>query len=103
MELSRRERSSMMMRHEEDQDHQSAEENENFQQLGATLVASKFAKNTKTGGVSHLKTKRGEGISVASLKMPKFFKPDEPDFSLSLGEDDGNNDDDDDDKQGFLH
>ncbi|KAK2996815.1 hypothetical protein RJ639_025061, partial [Escallonia herrerae] len=57
----------------------------NAQHLGATILASKFAANTRRGvvhkvrGVVH-KVKVVEP-SASSLKMPKLFKPDEPDFS----------------------
>lgn len=51
--------------------------------FGATVMASRFAANTRRGA--------GQNVPVAvpvvdtsssSLKMPKLFKPDEPDFSL---------------------
>ncbi|XP_049396882.1 probable cyclic nucleotide-gated ion channel 16 [Solanum stenotomum] len=45
------------------------------QQLGATILASRFAANTRRGKVARVDT--GE----SSLRMPKLFKPDEPDFS----------------------
>ncbi|KAH7681030.1 cyclic nucleotide gated channel protein [Dioscorea alata] len=47
-------------------------------QLGATILASKFAKNTKRG--AQLKMERPEPAAI-SIKMPKLLKPDEPDFS----------------------
>ncbi|XP_059644231.1 cyclic nucleotide-gated ion channel 18-like [Cornus florida] len=54
-----------------------------FQHLGATILASKFAANTRRG----LKQKfHGADAGSSSLKLPKFFKPDEPDFSVE-GED----------------
>ncbi|KAK1294812.1 putative cyclic nucleotide-gated ion channel 18 [Acorus calamus] len=60
--------------------------NANASNLGATILASKFAKNTKRGAHQRIK---GKGPpAVASLKMPKLMKPDEPDFSVQ-GEDDG--------------
>ena len=46
--------------------------------LSATLLASKFAKNTKRGAALH--HKRIEDVSA--IKFPKLAKPDEPDFSL---------------------
>ncbi|KAL5987554.1 Cyclic nucleotide-gated ion channel 18 [Asimina triloba] len=49
----------------------------NLQQLNATILASKFAKNTKRG----VNQKRG-GPAAASLKMPKLLKPNDPDFSM---------------------
>ncbi|KAK1270589.1 putative cyclic nucleotide-gated ion channel 18 [Acorus gramineus] len=62
------------------------ENNANASNLGATILASKFAKNTKRGAHQRIK---GKGPpAVASLKMPKLMKPDEPDFSVQ-GEDDG--------------
>ncbi|KAI4366628.1 hypothetical protein MLD38_022484 [Melastoma candidum] len=50
----------------------------NNQQLTATLLASKFAANTKRGGVQ-----KGQVVvdpSASSLKMPKLFKPDDSNF-----------------------
>ncbi|EYU44727.1 hypothetical protein ABFS82_08G013800 [Erythranthe guttata] len=48
------------------------------QHLGATILASKFAANTRRGAVQKIPI---PDTSSSSLKMPKFFKPDEPDFS----------------------
>uniref|UniRef100_M0ZIH0 Cyclic nucleotide-gated ion channel 18 n=3 Tax=Solanum TaxID=4107 RepID=M0ZIH0_SOLTU len=45
------------------------------QQLGATILAKRFAANTRRG----IELKMAD--SSSSLKMPKLFKPDEPDFS----------------------
>ncbi|XP_055804903.1 cyclic nucleotide-gated ion channel 18-like isoform X2 [Solanum dulcamara] len=45
------------------------------QQLGATILAKRFAANTRRG----IEQKMAD--SSSSLKMPKLFKPDEPDFS----------------------
>ncbi|OWM65386.1 hypothetical protein CDL15_Pgr008976 [Punica granatum] len=53
-----------------------AENSRNAQHLGATLLASKFAANTKKGV-----TERVRVIDPDDLKMPKLFKPKEPDFS----------------------
>ncbi|KAK3035826.1 hypothetical protein RJ639_034642 [Escallonia herrerae] len=50
----------------------------NAQHLGATILASKFAANTRRGVVHKVKVVEP---SASSLKMPKLFKPDEPDFS----------------------
>uniref|UniRef100_A0A0D3HRR1 Uncharacterized protein n=1 Tax=Oryza barthii TaxID=65489 RepID=A0A0D3HRR1_9ORYZ len=49
--------------------------------LGATFLASKFAKNTKKSAAAHHGKARMEDVS--SIKFPKLAKPDEPDFSLS--------------------
>lgn len=49
------------------------------QHLGATILASKFAANTRRG--AHQKVPGGNPAST-SLKMPQLFKPDEPDFSV---------------------
>ncbi|XP_026455119.1 cyclic nucleotide-gated ion channel 18-like [Papaver somniferum] len=46
--------------------------------LGATILASKFAKNTRR--VVNQKVQANDPAST-SLKMPKLFKPEEPDFS----------------------
>ncbi|PSR87592.1 Cyclic nucleotide-gated ion channel like [Actinidia chinensis var. chinensis] len=48
------------------------------QHLGATILASKFAANTRKG--ANQKVPLVEPTS--SLKMPKLLKPDEPDFSI---------------------
>ncbi|PHT57269.1 putative cyclic nucleotide-gated ion channel 16 [Capsicum baccatum] len=48
------------------------------QQLGATILAKRFAHNTKRG-IEQQKIQMSD--SSSSLKMPKLFKPDEPDFS----------------------
>ncbi|CAN0890257.1 Probable cyclic nucleotide-gated ion channel 16 [Linum grandiflorum] len=53
----------------------SSDGGENGQHLGATLLASKFAANTRKGVVSH------KLPSDDALKMPKLFKPQEPDFN----------------------
>ncbi|KAL3818132.1 hypothetical protein ACJIZ3_004037 [Penstemon smallii] len=80
-ELARNESSYYvrLLEEESDQDSDEDEENEidnNGQQLTATLLASKFAANTKKGTVQKVNTKPGE----SSLRMPKLFKPDEPNF-----------------------
>lgn len=48
------------------------------QNLGITMLASKFAANTRRGVNQKLAALDND---VTSLKMPKLFKPDEPDFS----------------------
>lgn len=48
------------------------------QNLGATILASKFAANTIKG--ANQKVQQASSTST-SLEMPKLFKPDEPDFS----------------------
>lgn len=50
----------------------------NVQHLGATILASKFAANTRRGVIQKLQV---PDASSSSLKMPKLFKPNEPDFS----------------------
>ncbi|CAL5325226.1 hypothetical protein CsSME_00004415 [Camellia sinensis var. sinensis] len=55
----------------------------NVQHLGATILASKFAANTRRGVIQKVQLVE----PTASLKMPKLFKPDEPDFSV-IREDD---------------
>lgn len=60
-----------------DETSSSSLDNQQHFQLGATLLASKFAKNTKKGSKVPL-----IDPSADSLKMPKLFKPDEPDFSV---------------------
>ncbi|KAG7017755.1 Cyclic nucleotide-gated ion channel 18, partial [Cucurbita argyrosperma subsp. argyrosperma] len=60
-----------------DEDMSTADYMNKTQHLGATLLASKFAANTRKG--VHLKAQKSK---ASSLKMPKLFKPDEPDFSM---------------------
>ncbi|XP_022775366.1 probable cyclic nucleotide-gated ion channel 16 [Durio zibethinus] len=50
----------------------------NSQHLGITILASKFAKNTRRGAQKMI-SRIGADDSI--LKMPKMFKPVEPDFS----------------------
>lgn len=47
------------------------------QNFGATFLASRFAANTKKGAVKKVTINPDD----SSLKMPKMFKPTEPDFS----------------------
>ncbi|XP_030447391.1 cyclic nucleotide-gated ion channel 18 [Syzygium oleosum] len=54
-------------------------ENAHAQHLGATVLASKFAANTRRGVHQRVQI---VDPAATSLKMPKLFKPDEPDFSL---------------------
>ncbi|KAK9090479.1 hypothetical protein Sjap_023656 [Stephania japonica] len=57
----------------------SQEDNANQgQHLGATILASRFAANTRRGIGQKVK---GVDADDPRLKMPKLFKPDEPDFS----------------------
>uniref|UniRef100_A0ACD5W7R9 Uncharacterized protein n=1 Tax=Avena sativa TaxID=4498 RepID=A0ACD5W7R9_AVESA len=49
--------------------------------LGATFLASKFAKNTKKGAQQKVVAQQRMD-DVSSMKFPKLAKPDEPDFSL---------------------
>ncbi|CAH2072729.1 unnamed protein product [Thlaspi arvense] len=62
----------------------SVDNTSNNQNLGATILASKFAANTRKGTnqkASSSSTGKKDGSS-SSLKMPQLFKPDEPDFSI---------------------
>lgn len=63
---------------DDDDDDGSGENDQNAQHLGATILASRFAANTRRG-ISHKESVISSASS--SLKMPKLFKPDEPDFS----------------------
>ncbi|KAF6169369.1 hypothetical protein GIB67_016539 [Kingdonia uniflora] len=47
--------------------------------VGATVLASKFAANTRRGVNQKVKA---DNPASTSLKMPKLFKPEEPDFSV---------------------
>ncbi|KAI3773627.1 hypothetical protein L1987_48157 [Smallanthus sonchifolius] len=58
-----------------DDDGGGGENDQNAQHLGATILASRFATNTRKG-ISHK-----EGVVSSAPSMPKLFKPDEPDFS----------------------
>ncbi|GMI86912.1 CYCLIC NUCLEOTIDE-GATED CHANNEL 18, cyclic nucleotide-gated channel 18 [Hibiscus trionum] len=55
----------------------SLDNSHNHPQLGATVLASRFAKTTKKGS-----TVTFVDPSPDALKMPKMFKPKEPDFSI---------------------
>lgn len=44
--------------------------------LGATILAKRFAANTRRGALQRI-----ADAQASSLKMPKLLKPDEPDFS----------------------
>ncbi|XVF54152.1 hypothetical protein PTKIN_Ptkin05aG0157800 [Pterospermum kingtungense] len=63
---------------DDDGDASSADNANNPQHLGVTLLASKFAKNTRRGA---RKLIRRIDPDDSILKMPKMFKPMEPDFS----------------------
>ncbi|KAJ9135287.1 hypothetical protein P3X46_032490 [Hevea brasiliensis] len=56
----------------------SIDDANNVQHLEATILALKFAANTRRG--THQEVKVDSASS--SLKMPQLFKPDEPDFSV---------------------
>uniref|UniRef100_A0A5B7BWX8 Putative Cyclic nucleotide-gated channel 16 n=1 Tax=Davidia involucrata TaxID=16924 RepID=A0A5B7BWX8_DAVIN len=56
----------------------SSEMDNSVQNLGATILASKFAANTRRGVNQKVP---GVETAATSLQMPKLFKPDEPDFS----------------------
>ncbi|KAL4031267.1 hypothetical protein IC575_009543 [Cucumis melo] len=62
---------------EDEDDMSSADYMNKTQHLGATILASKFAANTRRGV-----NQKGQTSKPSSLKMPKLFKPDEPDFSM---------------------
>ncbi|KAJ4961130.1 hypothetical protein NE237_021040 [Protea cynaroides] len=62
----------------DDTERLSTENANSTQHLGATIMASRFAANTKRGVNQKFKV---VDPSASSLKMPKLFKPDEPDFS----------------------
>ncbi|KAH0907339.1 hypothetical protein HID58_039166 [Brassica napus] len=63
----------------------SVDNTNNSQNLGATMLASKFAANTRRGTNQKASSSTSAGKkdgSSNSLKMPQLFKPDEPDFSM---------------------
>ncbi|KAL6997197.1 putative cyclic nucleotide-gated ion channel 16 [Sarracenia purpurea var. burkii] len=63
----------------EDYEDSDASMANNGQNLGVTLLASKFAANTRKGV-----TQKSPGVdpTATGLEMPKLFKPDEPNFSM---------------------
>ncbi|WOG87591.1 hypothetical protein DCAR_0206821 [Daucus carota subsp. sativus] len=63
---------------EGEQSEGSSKDHRNEQHLGATILASQFATNTRRGVDQKLARVNPDD---PSLKMPKMFKPDEPDFS----------------------
>lgn len=74
---------------DEDSEGVSVDNTNNNQNLGATILASKFAANTRRGTnqkASSSSTVKKDGSST-SLKMPQLFKPDEPDFSIDKEDD----------------
>ncbi|KAF1871059.1 hypothetical protein Lal_00020793 [Lupinus albus] len=76
MELIEKENIYTNMMDQEDYEEIGVEEiSSHIQNLGATVLASKFAANTKKGAF------RKVTIAESNLKMPKMFKPTEPDFS----------------------
>ncbi|CAL0319981.1 unnamed protein product [Lupinus luteus] len=76
MELLEKENMYTNMMDQEDYEEIGVEEiSSHIQNLGATVLASKFAANTKKGAF------RKVTIAESNLKMPKMFKPAEPDFS----------------------
>ncbi|GAB2222814.1 hypothetical protein Droror1_Dr00016942 [Drosera rotundifolia] len=56
----------------------STDSPQSVQHLGATVFASKFAANTRKGVKQ--KVQFAEQVDGDALKMPKLFKPKEPDF-----------------------
>lgn len=71
---------------DDDADVTEVENSNNFQHLGATILASRFAKNTKRVVNQKAKEVLVPVPAASSLKMPKLFKPEEPDFSAGLEE-----------------
>ncbi|CAH9095742.1 unnamed protein product [Cuscuta epithymum] len=64
-----------------DDDGDSIFEDSNAQHLGATILASKFAANTRKGAAAAGQKVRVVDPTDPGLRMPKLFKPNEPDFS----------------------
>lgn len=88
MELAQQESSyynyiSIVDEEYDDEDEQSIyscsmdDESKKQQHIGATILASRFAANTRRGS----NTQKVGIINPDDLKMPKLFKPKEPDFS----------------------
>ncbi|KAL5793148.1 hypothetical protein ACOSP7_001742 [Xanthoceras sorbifolium] len=63
--------------HDEEIGKNSSAHNPNIEHLGVTVLASRFVKNTRRGSAQ-----KAVDPASTSLKMPKLFKPDEPDFSV---------------------
>ncbi|XP_031276396.1 probable cyclic nucleotide-gated ion channel 14 [Pistacia vera] len=66
-------------REQDDEDHSSTESSSSAhakQHLGVTILASKFAKNTRRGAQK-----------IKDVELPKLQKPEEPDFSTEPDED----------------
>nr|GMC63503.1 probable cyclic nucleotide-gated ion channel 16 [Ipomoea batatas]GMC69837.1 probable cyclic nucleotide-gated ion channel 16 [Ipomoea batatas]GMC72214.1 probable cyclic nucleotide-gated ion channel 16 [Ipomoea batatas]GMC74388.1 probable cyclic nucleotide-gated ion channel 16 [Ipomoea batatas] len=87
-ELARQESMSYMQYTEENEFGEGEEEggdpaatDTNAQHLSATILASKFAANTRKGAAGHGQKVRVDPAADPSLRMPKLFKPNEPDFS----------------------
>ncbi|CAA0838842.1 Putative cyclic nucleotide-gated ion channel 18 [Striga hermonthica] len=80
-ELLRHESMSMMINRMSSSDDDEDDDDEDLSErsLMGTLLASKFAANTKKGVGGGGKVRFVEG-GESSLRMPKLFKPDEPDF-----------------------
>ncbi|GMH02631.1 hypothetical protein Nepgr_004470 [Nepenthes gracilis] len=64
-----------------DKDDDASSRGSNQQPLAATILASKFAANTRRGTNQKVKV---VDPSAESLKMPKMFKPEDPDFSADF-------------------
>lgn len=82
-ELARQESMSYMYMEEDefvegDDDDVDPGADNNAQHLGVTILASKFAANTRKGAGQKV---RVDPAADPSLRMPKLFKPNEPDFS----------------------
>lgn len=58
----------------------SLSENNNNTSLAATLLASKFAANARKGASQRTKIID----ATRELKLPKMFKPEDPDFSSDI-------------------
>lgn len=52
----------------------------NNQNLSATILASKFAANTKRGVLGNQRGSSRIDPDDPALKMPKMFKPEDPEF-----------------------
>lgn len=81
-QFSRQENHDFDDRGSENYENQSGEslatEDNTGNSWGTTIMASKFAANTRKGVVQRTKV---VGSASTSLEMPKLFKPEEPDFS----------------------
>lgn len=88
MELARQEEGDDFYYDDDDDDDgqyredmpESSNNSSNNQNLNATILASKFAANTKRGVLGNQRGSSRIDPDDPTLKMPKMFKPEDPGF-----------------------